>query len=70
MAKTRQDFKVYEEKDMHGNKLWRIRSGGSKGDVATNCKTKEHADYVAFKLNQDAWYLHRGDTREERNKIG
>jgi hypothetical protein len=69
MAKTRQDFKVYQEKDTYGKILWRIRSGGSKGDVATNCNTKEQADYFAFKLNQDPWFLHRGDTRVERNKI-
>jgi hypothetical protein len=69
MTKTRQDFKVYQEKDTYGKILWCIRSGCSKGDVATNCNIKEQADYFAFKLNQDPWFLHRGDTRVERNKI-
>lgn len=68
MAKTRQDFKVYEEKDTYGKILWRIRSGGSKGDVATSCSSKEKADYTAFKLNQDPWFFDRGNTLADRNK--
>jgi len=68
MAKTRKDFKVYEEQTTTGKTLWRIKSGGEQGDIATSCRTKEEADYIAFKLNQDAWFLNRGDTRAERNK--
>lgn len=69
MIKNRQDYKVYEEKDIRGNTLWRIRSGGKRGDVATNCKTQAEAEQIAHELNQDPWFLHRGDTRRERNKI-
>lgn len=68
MAKTRKDFRVYEEETTYGKTLWRIKSGGRQGDIATSCTTKEEADYIAFKLNQDAWFLNRGDTRAERNK--
>jgi hypothetical protein len=68
MAKTRQDFKVYEEKDNYGKTFWRVRSGGSKGDVATSCTSKEKADYTAFKLNQDPWFFDRGNTLADRNK--
>ena len=70
MPKARQDYKVYEETDTYRKTFWRVRSGGSKGDVATSCSSKAHADYVAFKLNQDPWFLDRGQTRAERNKIG
>jgi hypothetical protein len=67
MAKKRQDFKVYEERSGVGKTLWRIRSGGCNGDVATNCKTQLEAECIANELNKDPWFLHRGDTRRERN---
>lgn len=70
MAKTRQDFKVYEETSIYGKTFWRVKSGGSKGDVATSCASKEKADYIAFKLNQDPWFLDRGNTIADRNKNG
>lgn len=61
------DFRVYEETDRNGEAIWRIRSGGRRGDVATNCRTPEAAAAVAEKLNMDPWYLSRGDTRADRN---
>ena len=67
MTKLRNDFKVYEEVTTTGITLWRIRSGGRRGDVATNCTSLEEANEVARQLNLDPWYLSRGDTREERN---
>lgn len=63
----RNDFTVHEETDKQDRPIWRIRSGGRKGDVATNCKTFEEATEVARQLNLDPWYLSRGDTRAERN---
>ena len=36
-AHMRNDFKVYEEKTTVGKVVWRIRSGGRRGDVATHC---------------------------------
>ena len=68
MAKARQDYKVYEETDTYGKTFWRVRSGGSKGDVATSCTSKEKADYTAFKLNKDPWFFDRGNTLADRNK--
>ena len=70
MAKTRQDFKVYAETSIYGKTFWRVKSGGSKGDVATSCASKEKADYIGFKLNQDPWFLDRGNTIADRNKNG
>lgn len=67
MIKIRNDFRVYEEKNNHDQPIWRIRSGGRKGDVATNCKSLGEANQVARRLNLDPWYLSRGDTRAERN---
>jgi hypothetical protein len=64
---ARNDFKVYEEETMTGNIIWRIRSGGKRGDVATNCKTEKEANEIARQLNLDPWFLHRGDTRAIRN---
>jgi hypothetical protein len=68
MSKTRQDFKVYEEQTRSGKTLWRIKTGGINGDVVTSCSTNEQANYFAFKLNQDPWFMNRGDTRAEQNK--
>lgn len=65
--KMRNDFKVYEEKDKSGAAIWRIRTGGTKGDVATNCRSLEEATEIARQLNLDPWFLSRGDTRAERN---
>lgn len=67
MNKIRNDFKVYEEKDKQDRKIWRIRSGGRNGDVATHCRSVNEANEVARQLNLDPWYLSRGDTRLERN---
>jgi hypothetical protein len=67
MTKVRNDFKVYEEVTITGTTLWRIRSGGRRGDVATNCTSLEQANKVARELNLDPWYLSRGATRAERN---
>jgi hypothetical protein len=64
---SRNDFKVYEEVTMTGKTLWRIRSGGKRGDVATNCNTESEAKEIARQLNLDPWFLHRGDTRAIRN---
>jgi len=69
MSKIRQDFRVYEEKNTYGKTFWRVKTGGSKGDVVTSCTTKEQGDYIASKLNEDPWFLNRGDTRAERNKV-
>jgi len=63
----RNDFKVYEETDKRGDPIWAIRTGGRKGDIATNCKTLEEATEVARQLNLDPWYLSRGDTRAARH---
>jgi hypothetical protein len=64
---VRNDFRVYEEVTMTSKTLWRIRSGGKRGDVATNCKTEKEAKEIARQLNLDPWFLHRGDTRAIRN---
>lgn len=65
--KMRNDFKVYEEVTTTGKTLWRIRTGGRRGDITTNCNTEAEAIEVARRLNLDPWYLSRGDTRAERN---
>jgi hypothetical protein len=67
MNKSRNDFTVYEENNKQGQTIWRIRSGGRKGDVATNCTSEVEAMRIAHGLNLDPWYLSRGDTRAERN---
>lgn len=64
----RNDFKVYEEKTIAGKAVWRIRSGGKRGEVATHCESFETAAEVARQLNLDPWYLSRGDTRLERSE--
>lgn len=66
----RNDFKVYEEKNMHGQPVWKVRSGGPRGDVATVANDLETAERLAQGLNQDPWFLGRGDTRADRAKNG
>ena len=61
------DFRVYQEKDYHDEPIWCIRSGGRRGGVATKCRSPKEAALIAEKLNYDAWYLSRGDTRADRN---
>lgn len=69
-AHKRTDFKVYEEKNRMGDMVWRVRSGGSKGDVTTNCKSLEAAEKLAHQLNLDPWFLDRGNTRADRARNG
>lgn len=66
----RNDFKVYEEKTIWNKPIWRIRSGGRKGNVITNSYNKDTAEYFARQLNIDPWYFDRGHTRADRNKNG
>jgi hypothetical protein len=66
VRKNINDFKAYEETTTTGKVLWRIRTGGRKGDVITSCATKEIANEMVRQLNIDPWYLDRGDTRLER----
>lgn len=66
MAYKHQDYKVYQEQDSYGKTLWRVRSGGKKGDIATSANTKESAESQADSLNQDPWFLDRGQRRQDR----
>jgi hypothetical protein len=64
------DFKVYEEKNIWGNTVWKVRSGGRKGDVATVANNRETAERFAQELNRDPWFFDRGNTVADRNKNG
>ena len=66
----RNDFKVYQGKNKAGDIVWQVRSGGSKGDVATIANDRETAERFAQELNQDPWFFDRGNTVADRNKIG
>jgi hypothetical protein len=67
VTKTRNDFRVYEEVTTVGKQVWRIRSGGRRGDVTTTCNSLAEATEMASQLNLDPWFLNRGDTRAARN---
>jgi hypothetical protein len=69
MTKLKNDFKVYQEVTTTGKTIWRIRSGGRRGDVATNCNSEFEATEITRQLNLDPWFLSRGDTRVERNAV-
>lgn len=69
-AHKRTDFRVYKETNRMGNMVWRVRSGGSKGDVTTNCNSLEAAEKLADQLNLDPWFMDRGNTRADRAKNG
>ena len=64
--KSRNDFRVYEEKSTQGNTVWRIKVGGAKGEVMTTCRSKEQAVEEARQLNIDPYYFDRGHTRADR----
>ena len=66
----RNDFKVYQEKTIQGKTIWRVRSGGPRGDVSTNSYNKDTAEEFARQLNIDPWFFSRGDTRADRAKNG
>ena len=71
--KTRNDFRVYEERHRKGHAVWRIKVGGAKGEVVTTCNSLAEAQEQARQLNIDPWYFDRGHTRKDRiaasNKI-
>ena len=65
--KVRNDFQVYEETNAKGETVWRIRTGGRRGNVSTSCYNQDEANETARQLNIDPWFLGRGQTRAERN---
>lgn len=66
----RNDFKVYEEKTIWDKTIWRVRTGGRRGDVVTNSYDKDTAEEFARQLNVDPWLFDRGHTRADRAKNG
>ena len=53
------DFRVYEEVTTKGKTLYRVKTGGIKGDIITSCTTQKAAEEVARNLNIDPWFLDR-----------
>lgn len=62
------DHKVYADQNVKGEAIWKVRTGGKRGDVVTICRTPEAAKEIADKLNIDPWHLDRGYTRADRIK--
>jgi hypothetical protein len=60
------DHKVYEDYNVKGDQIWKVKTGGRRGDVVTICRTPEAAQEMADKLNRDPWHLDRGQTRADR----
>jgi hypothetical protein len=60
------DHKVYEDYNVRGDQIWRVKTGGKRGDTVAICRTPEAAESMAAKLNQDPWHLDRGQTRADR----
>jgi hypothetical protein len=60
------DHKVYEDYNVKGDQIWKVKTGGRRGDVVTICRTPEAAQEMADKLNRDPWHLDRGHTRADR----
>lgn len=60
------DHKVYEDYNVKGDTIWKVKTGGGRGDVITICRSLEEAESLADKLNRDPWYLDRGQTRADR----
>jgi hypothetical protein len=63
--KPRTDYRVYEEITTQGKTLWRIRSGGKRGDIITSCNSVDEANEISVQLNIDPWFLYRGQTRRD-----
>jgi len=68
MTKIRNDFRVFEEVTTQGKTMWRVRSGGKRGDCVSSCNSLSEATELAKNLNIDPWFLDRGQTRNDRNK--
>lgn len=66
--KLRNDYRVFKDVNRQGNTVWRIKVGGAKGEVVTNCKTEAQAIEEARQLNLDPYFFDRGQTRKDRNK--
>jgi len=66
MTKIRNDFRVYEEVTTRGKTFWRVKTGGKSGDVVSSCNSVNEANTLAKKLNNDPWFLDRGQTRADR----
>ncbi len=60
------DHKVYEDINVRGDQIWKVKTGGKRGDVITICRSLEEAESMAAKLNQDKWHFLRGQTRADR----
>ena len=60
------DHKVYEDYNVRGDQIWKVKTGGRRGDVVTICRTPEAAQDMAAKLNRDPCHLDRGQTRADR----
>jgi hypothetical protein len=60
------DHKVYEDYNVKGDQIWKVKTGGRRGDVVTICRSQEAAQSMADKLNNDKWHLDRGQTRADR----
>jgi hypothetical protein len=67
MTKTRNDFRVYEEETTLKKPIWRVRSGGHRGDCVSSCNSLSEATVLAKNLNIDPYFLERGQTRNDRN---
>ena len=65
-TKMNNDHKVYEDYNVRGDQIWKVKTGGRRGDVVTICRTPEAAQEMADKLNRDPWFLDRGQTRADR----
>ena len=46
------DHKVYEDYNVKGDQIWKVKTGGRRGDVVTICRTPEAAQEMADKLNR------------------
>ena len=60
------DHKVYEDLNVKGDTIWKVKTGGRRGDIVAICRTPEAAQDMADKLNRDPWHLDRGQTRADR----
>ena len=67
MTKIRNDFRVFEAVTRRGKRVWKVKTGGNRGDCISTCNSVNEATELARNLNIDPYFLDRGQTRSDRN---
>jgi len=66
-ANKRNDYRVVKTTRRTGEQVWKVTVGGT--ETVSTCTSIEQAQALAKNLNLDPWFLDRGNTRADRNRV-